>query len=886
MSGASHAGVTEAWTHRYNNPIQMPNGESSRIVRDRAGNIVVAGVANDGVHGRDILIIKYSGTDGTILWERRYDGPAHGDDTVAALALDASGNVLVAGASFARSIATPLTLVYDCFTAKYAAATGNPLWQQRYEDPTQLDGGAVDMAVDSAGNAVVITPTHVLRYLSTKGTQAWARKTAGIQAAVGLDPNGNALVTSTRGAAKYASSDGHPLWNSSLDPDVTIAGSAVDPSGNLLIAGSAGNGRDDTWYSAKLSSTTGVSIWSHRGPGFTTAYDYGAIMSLAVDSRGNLLVYGYNNSGFKAWGWPVYSTTYTAKYASQSGTVAWSQEGVVWTRATFDANDNLVLTQGGFYAKYSAVDGHMLLNKAVPYPTEQPMVTDTSGHVITTQQNFRTTEYSSTTGAVIWQQEFIGAVNRTDNAQAVAVDREGNVLLTGTSTGTGGGYYANDIYTARYAAADGSQMWEHRYNSLTNLDDTAVAVTADREGNAIVTGASEDSIGRTAIYTAKYAAADGTLLWEQRQPARDHGESRPIGVVVDVDGNVIITGYADQYTARPVQYTAKYSGRDGTLIWENRYADPKTAAFQPAGFALDSHGNVVTAAPTLCVKYASEDGRVLYSFHPPMGVGAVALDREDNVILGGARPTAYNESEMYTAKFTASGKTLLWVRSYSNGVYGEHRVQALVLDGSGDVIVTGYSPDGTDAARNGYTARYASGDGALVWERRSAVVTAAIALNEQGDVIVAGGPDAIYTAKYAAATGSLVWERNYHAPARGPETVTGSHPLALGPGGRVLVAGTSAAYHDSLLLFGGTSALDMVTVVYRDLPPISIAAAPGGIRLLCSGDPGRSYDLVQSSTVTDPGSRLLRQPMPSAGLFEMFQPTVNAAGYYRLIPAP
>jgi len=86
----------------------------------------------------------------------------------------------------------------------------------------------------------------------------------------------------------------------------------------------------------------------------------------------------------------------------------------------------------------------------------------------------------------------------------MAVDGSGNVVVTGSSNnGTN-----DDYYTAKYAAADGALLWEKRYNGPVNGTDDAFAIAVDGNGNVVVTG---ESIGSTNgvnfnwdFYTAKY----------------------------------------------------------------------------------------------------------------------------------------------------------------------------------------------------------------------------------------------------------------------------------------------------------------------------------------------------------------------------------------------
>src|SRR2546425_1231607 len=76
-----------------------------------------------------------------------------------------------------------------------------------------------------------------------------------------------------------------------------------------------------------------------------------------------------------------------------------------------------------------------------------------------------------------------------DRGSAVAVDVSGNVVVTGCSRDRSDPHY----YTAKYAAADGALVWEQRYDGPANEHDVAQAVALDGSGNVVVTGFSGSS---------------------------------------------------------------------------------------------------------------------------------------------------------------------------------------------------------------------------------------------------------------------------------------------------------------------------------------------------------------------------------------------------------
>lgn len=363
-----------------------------------------------------------------------------------------------------------------------------------------------------------------------------------------------------------------------------------------------------------------------------------------------------------------------------------------------------------------------------------------------TNHDYYTAKYAAGDGALLWEKRYAGAGNSIDQAMALAVDGDGNAIVTGISGG--------DYYTAKYAAADGVLLWEKRFNGFANSTDQAVAVTVDGSGNVAVTGNSWNGFSGYDIYTAKYAVADGALIWEQWYPSALDSNGA-IGVAADGNGNIIVSGYFGAAASDFI--TIKYAAADGAELWSKIYNGPANGSDRPGAMALDGNGNVVV--------------------------------------------TGSSSGDYYTAKYAAANGVLLWERRYNGPGNAGDVATALALDLQANVLVTGYSR-GNGTGDDYYTAKYAAADGALLWDTRFTSAgnntdqAAALRVDGHGNAVVAGmsynGVNMDYfIANYAAENGAPLWTTQYDGPANGDDKFINKFSLAVTPAGDVVVTGGS-----------------------------------------------------------------------------------------------
>ena len=424
------AQIQLAWVARYSNGITNGANQAVKMALDSNGNIIVTGFSQNTNNQLGYVTIKYA-PNGTQLWAARYDSTTSPTGTPEAMAIDASNCVIVTGSA--------VTIKYD--------SNGNQLWTAPY--------AGTALATDSNVNVYVagFSKNFGTAKLTPQGSNVWLTtyvesygKT--VSQSVLVDRGGNVYVSGldtdyyvppggpgygpyvTLTTIKY-SSNGTQIWKSSYAP--------IPQSSNLQFGGAALDSADDLYlmsnwpgfvgYFVTKYSTTGSNLWSMGGNNNTFSQGLG----FALDATGNLVVTGevpYQYTGF-------FSYYYGTCKINSSGSNAWS----------------------------------------VFYPNP--------GY-------------------------------GTSTANSIAVDSANNCYITGFSQGTNS---TNNIVTIKYGS-NGNQLWLQSYNGLNAGNDAGNAIAVDKSGNVYVTGYETLPGGGTGIVTIKYAPitiqrqTNGTVLIE------------------------------------------------------------------------------------------------------------------------------------------------------------------------------------------------------------------------------------------------------------------------------------------------------------------------------------------------------------------------------------
>jgi beta-propeller repeat-containing protein len=363
-----------------------------------------------------------------------------------------------------------------------------------------------------------------------------------------------------------------------------------------------------------------------------------------------------------------------------------------------------------------------------------------------TFNDYATVKYDSA-GQEQWVARYNGPGNGEDDAVAIATDGAGNLYVTGQSLGLGTDY---DYATVKYDSA-GQEQWVARYNGPGNGEDDAVAIATDGAGNLYVTGQSLGAGTSSDYATIKYDSA-GLEQWVARYNGPVNGFDIASAIAIDSLGNVYVTGRSSGAGTSADYATVKYDSA-GQEQWVARYNGPGNGPDEAYAIAVDSLGNVCVTGATLgsgpgrdyaTIKYNAAGEEQWVARYPLSLASAIAVDGSGNVyVTGESSETVSGPVDYATIKYNSSGQEQ-WVARYNGSRNGYNRAQAIALDGSGNVYVTGFS---TGTRTYDYaTVKYDSA-GQEQWVARyngpghSDDRADAMAVDSTGNVYVTGGSD-------------------------------------------------------------------------------------------------------------------------------------------------
>ena len=376
--------------------------------------------------------------------------------------------------------------------------------------------------------------------------------------------------------------DGEKIWevyynNSAKSTDKAKA-IAVDTAKNVYVTGSSNGGVSGLDYATVKYDSNGIEKWVVRYNGPGNSEDQPS--AIAVNDSMNVYVTGWSKGSGTNLDYA------TLKYNS-AGTL-------IWEKRYNNGNINGVDSALGM----------------VLYRYTDLFVTGTS---VDSGYDYFTIKYHPGSGDSLWSARYDGIGFGNDIARAIVRNSSnGDFFVTGISQNESGN---NDYFTIGYDVT-GVQLWASRYNGNANNDDQANAIALQSNSRVYVTGKSIQTGTFHDIVTICYDQGDGDSNWVRGYNGPAYDEDIGLAIVGGgspyVIGSSVGTGVGKDYVL------LEYTGSNGNQGLQRRYngfanSDDVPVALVSASNAVYVTGtsNKVKGSEILTIKYVDND-RILY----------------------------------------------------------------------------------------------------------------------------------------------------------------------------------------------------------------------------------------------------------------------------------
>ena len=426
--------------------------------------------------------------------------------------------------------------------------------------------GAGDMLAAGRVTAVGGDDGLVVKLSGLDGSELWQRTVAGSDAttdqlrAVAHDGSnavvvaGQASNTDTGGDALVVKYDagGTQAWRMDIDGGAGLEDDAlavvVDASGDVVIAGqTTSSGAVATQFSVlRRAGTDGTSVWRTDltgSPGTARALiAAGSDFVAAGDVAGQIVV---------------------AKLAGANGGETWRTD-VVGSEVAADigraiaigggrvvVGGRMVTAAGGpdfAVVALDATDGHELWRVVLDGPAVDPadaddafgVAVDAAGDVIAvgrlsdpvSDDDLVVIKLAGATGAEAWRTTVKGGNNNDDDAQAVALDQDGDATVVGSVRNQGRG---RDFFFGAFTGTTGVEQWRVELNGTEGAADFGSVIAVSAAGDPVAGGRLRNGTDGDGFTIVKLTGANGGDF-PCANGQKDAGEACDDGNLVAGDG--------------------------------------------------------------------------------------------------------------------------------------------------------------------------------------------------------------------------------------------------------------------------------------------------------------------------------------------------------------
>ncbi len=320
----------------------------------------------------------------------------------------------------------------------------------------------------------------------------------------------------------------------------------------------------------------------------------------------------------------------------------------------------------------------------------------------------------------------------------------------------------------------GEVLWSQHYASPEGVNEAALGMALDSQDNVFITGRAQVGAQNEQAMAMKLAGGNGDILWMDTFGGSAAANDISWGLVIGSDDHPVISGFVVEAGDAANYFVRKMNNTNGDVIWDKR--------------GPEAQNNDTSRGTWL------------------------SLMGNDDVVMC-QRVFGANGYDVYLHRFAGSDGSDVWIRTFDNPSHSGDDPKAMACDADGNLLVVGVQDISWNYnfmilkfdGESGETLWSAGYDGPPGWYDVASTVTS----GPNGSVIVSGLSDGTgtgwdwATVAFDGDDGSQIWEMRFDGPTS--QSDEPSHVVANNAG-EVFVTGYG---------YGEGTNKDMFTICYQ-----------------------------------------------------------------------
>jgi hypothetical protein len=173
-------------------------------------------------------------------------------------------------------------------------------------------------------------------------------------------------------------------------------------------------------------------------------------------------------------------------------------------------------------------------------------------------------------GGELWTVTHDGGGNWHDRFEGIATDSVGDVIVAGVEGAAGD---PGDLQWLGMYDPEGNLVWSENVEPPGGMSEEVSDVAVDSQDNILLTGRSVSTCGGYNVWVSK-RDPDGQEIWTRMEDGPVHGRDRGRAVTTDADDNVIVAGSMTiEHVYRNYDLWVRKYTPEGEVVWTDTHGE-------------------------------------------------------------------------------------------------------------------------------------------------------------------------------------------------------------------------------------------------------------------------------------------------------------------------